>query len=101
MLLLSLTAMAQEESPIIEGPDPVHREINFDEDKTLHYDQPLQNQQPGVRDSVTLAPKPVSRTIRTEATREGQKPRTEDDALRFNFLYYIIQKYKISDIIEN
>lgn len=101
VLLLSLTAMAQEETPIIEGPDPLHREINFNEDKTLLYDQPVQHQQPGVRDSMTVAPKPVNRTARPEMPREGQKPRTEEDALRFNFLYYIIQKYKISDIIEN
>lgn len=101
VLLLSLTAVAQEETPIIEGPDPSHREINYNEDKTLLFDQPVQHQQPGVRDSMQVAPKPLNRTTRPEPPREGQKPRSEEDALRFNFLYYIIHKYKISDIIEN
>jgi hypothetical protein len=101
VFLLSLSAEAQEETPIIEGPDPSHREINFSEDKTLLSDQPVQIQQPGVRDSLVVLPRPVNQTTRPEAQREGQKPRTEEDALRFNFLYYIIQKYKISDIIEN
>lgn len=108
VILLSLTAYAQEETPIIEGPDPAHREMNFSEDKTLLYDQPtIQHtqpvfHQPGVRDSVTtVAPKPINRTARPETHREAQKSRGEEDALSFNFLYYIIQKYKLSDLIEN
>ena len=101
VILLSLTAKAQEETPIIEGPDPSHPEVNFNEDKTLIYDQPVQHQLPSARDSMIVAPKPVNRVARPEQPREGQKARTEEDALRFNFLYYIIQKYKISDIIEN
>ena len=103
VILVSLSARAQEETPILEGPDPLHREINFNEDKSLIYDQPSSPQQlPGVRDTVFAAPtpRPVQRTTRPEATREGQKSRTEEDALGFNFLYYIIQKYKFSDIIE-
>ena len=104
--LLSFTAYAQEETPIIEGPDPAHRELNFSEDKTLLYDQPTIHQtqpayqQPGVRDSVGIS-KPINRTTRPETPREGQKPRSEDEALNFNFLYYIIQKYKLSDLIQN
>lgn len=108
VILISLTAYAQEETPIIEGPDPTHRELNFSEDKTLLYDQPTiqhtqpaYQQQPGVRDTLMVSPKPINRTARPETPREGQKPRSEDDALSFNFLYYIIQKYKLSDLIEN
>lgn len=102
VILASLTARAQEETPLLEGPDPLHREINFSEDKSLIYDQAVAvpHQQPGVRDSVSIAPKQINRTTRPEAQREGQKTRTEEDALGFNFLYYIIQKYKFSDIIE-
>lgn len=102
VIFLSLSAQAQEEVPVIEGPDPAHRELNFNEDKTL-LDQPAsQNQHPGIRDSAQLTiPKPINRTTRPEMPREGQKPMKEDDALRFNFLYYIIQKYKLSDIIEH
>jgi hypothetical protein len=107
VILLSLTAYAQEETPILEGPDPLHRELNFSEDKTLLYDQPMIQDmqpafnQPSMRDTVIVAPKPINRTARPETPREGQKPRSEDDALSFNFLYYIIQKYKLSDLVEN
>lgn len=107
VILISLTAYAQEETPIIEGPDPAHRELNFSEDKTLLYDQPTIQQtqpvyqQPGVRDTVVVSHKPINRTARPETPREGQKARGEEDALSFNFLYYIIQKYKLSDLIEN
>ncbi len=100
VLLISLSARAQEETPISEVPDPLHREINYNEDKTLLIDQPAQNQ-PGARDTSLVVPKPTTRMVRPEQTKEGQKGRNEEDALRFNFLYYIIQKYKISDIIEN
>lgn len=103
VMLAALSAYAQEEVPVIEGPDPAHREVNYNEDKTLILDQPVQqNQHPGMRDSVqTIVPKPATRIVRPETPREGQKKGTEDDALRFNFLYYIIQKYKLSDIIEH
>lgn len=100
VILISLSARAQEETPIIEGPDPFHREVNYNEDKTLIYDQSVQH--PGVKDSVqAVVPKTISRTTRPETPREGQKPRHEEDALKFNFLFYIIQKYKLSDLIEN
>jgi len=102
VMLAALSARAQEEVPVIEGPDPAHREVNYNEDKTLILDQPVQNQHPGMRDSVqVIVPKPTNKTTRPETPREGQKKGTEDDALRFNFLYYIIQKYKLSDIIEH
>lgn len=100
-MLFSLSALAQEEATIIEGPDPLHREVNYSEDKTLLYDQPAMHQFPVAKDTMTVAPRPVHRVVRPEMPREGLKTRGEEDALRFNFLYYIIQKYKISDIIEN
>jgi len=100
-MLFSLSAIAQEETPIIEGPDPLHREFNYNEDKTLLYDQPALHQIPVLKDTLAMTPRPTTRTARPEMPREGQKARGEEDALRFNFLYYIIQKYKISDIIEN
>ena len=36
--------------------------------------------------------------INTDGQKAGKKP--EDDAVPFNFLYYIIQRFKTSDIIE-
>lgn len=36
--------------------------------------------------------------LNTDAQKTGKKP--EDDTVPFNFLYYIIQRFKTSDIIE-
>ncbi len=98
-MLLSFAAQAQEETPMIEGPDPSHRELNFSEDKTLIYDHPSQSSI--VRDSVQVTPKIINKTARPEALKEPHKVRNEEDALGFNFLFYMIQKYKLSDMIEN
>ncbi len=100
--LLTFTAKAQEDTPVVEGPDPAHRQMNFNEDKTLIVDQPVQTvQHPGVRDSVMITTKPFNRVARPESPTPKPQPRGEDDALRFNFLYYIIQKYKLADIVEH
>jgi hypothetical protein len=100
--LLTFTAKAQEDTPVVEGPDPAHRQMNFNEDKTLIGDQPVQTvQHPGVRDSVMITTKPFNRVTRPESPAPKPQPRGEDDALRFNFLYYIIQKYKLADIVEH
>lgn len=98
-VLISFAVQAQEETPMIEGPDPLHRDVNFNEDKILIYDQPAQY--PGVRDSVVIAPKATGRNVRQENSKEAQKPKNEEDALKFNILFYMIQKYKLSDMIEN
>ncbi len=84
---------------MIEGPDPSHREVNFSEDKTLIFDYPSQNSI--VSDSVVVTPRIINKTTRPEAAKETQKARSEEDALGFNFLFYMIQKYKFSDMIEN
>ncbi len=100
--LLTFTAKAQEDTPVVEGPDPAHRQMNFNEDKTLIVDQPVQTvQHPGVRDSVAVTTKPFHRVARPESPVQKPQPRSDEDALRFNFLYYIIQKYKLSDIVEH
>ncbi len=99
-MLLSFTAKAQEETPMIEGPDPSHRELNFSEDKTLIFDHPNQNSI--ARDSaIQVTPKIINKMARPEAPKEPHKVRNEEDALGFNFLFYMIQKYKLSDMIEN
>lgn len=61
-----------------------------------------------LRDSAAFAPKTTSasqaaRTAKTSA--ESAKPDTkqstsDDSILSFNFLYYIIQKYKLQDIVD-
>jgi hypothetical protein len=47
--------------------------------------------------------KPANSTTPTTSTnkKDKQSEKSEDDALSFNFLYYIIQKFKISDLKNN
>lgn len=97
VILLSYSARAQEATQIIEGPDPAHREMNFNEDKTLIYDQPSHTTV--VRDTAHQSSRPVIRT-KPEQPKEIQKGRNEGDALNFNFLYYMIQKFKLSDLVD-
>jgi hypothetical protein len=40
-------------------------------------------------------------TPRSKSTKPANAAKKEDHALSFNFLYYIIQKYKISDIVDD
>lgn len=50
------------------------------------------------RDSVEVKPVLHSRS-KQEGTPHKNKP--EDETLSFNFLYFIIQKFKVSDLIED
>ena len=105
-LLLSFSVLAQEEGmPLTELQDVNHQELNLnDEDKTLIYEVdsksgkniPAESHPNGthvaVKSKNSDSHKPA--TTPTSNTNEG------DDALSFNFLFYIIQKYKFSDIID-
>jgi len=104
-LLLTLacfSAVAQEGIPNNEIPDfslyPELKEekpLLFEPDKSSSsYERTSQG-----REQFISSPK----SNRSKAVGEGSKgavTKPEDDALSFNFLYYIIQKFKISDIVE-
>lgn len=95
------TASAQEGYPNNDFPElsPPYQEANSREDKTLLYEPEggkLQREQP-TNIQTQNSTKPKAKTI------EPQKPtaaKTEEDALSFNFIYYIIQKFKTSDIVD-
>lgn len=92
-------AMAQEEGiPGYELQDPAHPGLNTEE-KTLLVDPEVRSFRP-VRDS--LASRSFSTQKKTSETSKSSagKPKNEEDPLSFNFLYYIIQKFKVSDIID-
>lgn len=94
-------ALAQEELPIglpsvgnIQDPN----QLNINEDKPLLY-EPART----TRDSVSAVPARTNSSIQTskpKAPHGGKPSKAEEDALSFNFLYYIIQKFKFSDIID-
>ncbi len=99
VFLITLSAQAQEELPILELQDPNHRELNLNEDKILIYDHPGHT---SVRDSSTQATPRMTPVLPSKPKAEVQKGKgkDEDDTLSFNFLYYMFQKFKMSDMID-
>jgi len=92
-------AMAQEEGiPGYELQDPMHPGINTEE-KTLLMLDPESRSFRIQRDSISGSRSYVTPKKAGESAKAG-KPKNEEDPLSFNFLYYIIQKFKVSDIID-
>lgn len=83
--------------------DPNHSELNLNEDKILLTEHESKPTLPA-RDSAMVHSKPTLVTTPVTKSKTAEhKPSTakeEDDALSFNFLYYIIQKFKISDLVD-
>lgn len=101
VFLFVFSVQAQEESPVLEAPDPTHREINLDEDKTLIYDHP--SHASTIKDSIQIMPRMIVQPVKIakpDPQKENRKEKGEEDALSFNFLYYMIQKFKLSDLID-
>lgn len=98
--LLTLSAQAQENHP--ESADELkelkelttsHPELKLDEDKTLLAEPDAKTVAPALMNREGISKQPKGK--------EAKNEKGEDDALGFNFLYYIIQKFKISDIVDN
>ena len=100
--LLALSAQAQEDLPVLEIQDPTHSELNLDEDKTLIYDHPSHTSI--VKDSVQIVTRVVpshnTKMAKPEPNKGSRKEKDEDETLSFNFLYYMFQKFKMSDLID-
>ena len=105
-LLLSFSVLAQEEGmPLTELQDVNHQELNLnDEDKTLIYEVDSKS---GKNIPAESHPNGAQVVVKSKSS-DSHKPsatstpnaKEGDDALSFNFLFYIIQKYKFSDIID-
>ncbi len=84
--------------PVYNFQEPTHQELNLYDDKTLIYDpsenRPTRTIQSIQRDSLAI------QASKNKSAKKAAGDKKEDDALSFNFLYYIIQKYKISDIVD-
>jgi hypothetical protein len=102
LVLFSYSAQSQEESqngqPVEELKElnASHPELNLDEDKTLilEADHKANTSPAGLAKEAI----PTKGAKTKEATKVEKE---EEDALSFNFLYYIIQKFKIGDIVDN
>jgi hypothetical protein len=101
-LLVGFPAQAQEQDPIVDDETEIkeelnnHPELNLNEDKILisEPDQKSAISHPASKE--TASP---SKTTKSKSDK-GQAEE-DDDALSFNFLYYIIQKFKYSDIVDD
>ena len=75
-----------------------HPELNLSDDKTLlmETDVKASKGQTSTRETgqANLKNKP-------EGATKPSSEKTEEDPLSFNFLYFIIQKFKISDIVDD
>lgn len=105
IVLSTLSANAQEGVPNNEIPDLTgHPELNLNEDKTLIFEPErtsTSGEKSNNKEQITTTPSRTTKVKSGEATpKNGSGKNPEEDALSFNFLYYIIQKFKISDIVE-
>lgn len=100
--MLVYSAQAQENPPAGE-PTEVdikelnsHPELNLNEDKTLLLESTEHQKPHGV---VVAREQAVAKPSKAKAEKPADKEE-EEDALSFNFLYYIISKFKYSDIVD-
>lgn len=103
MTLVFFNANAQEGVPNNEIPDLnfLRPEINLEEKPLLIDDKSTSNGEKSSQSKEQLIITPKSGKPKTgEASSKNPAVKPEEDALSFNFLYYIIQKFKISDIVE-
>ena len=94
-------ASAQDGLPNPELNGYLYQDTNPYDEKPLLLEGELKNKI--TRDSAqsirpTRTPATGTKTASTESRKSA--PRNGDDALNHNFLYYIIQKFKSSDLIE-
>jgi hypothetical protein len=98
MLPLAISAQAQEDKSQAEIEATTKEILKNEPDLTL----------PSESDSrIKPAPIPTRETQRdsiqtkiVKPQKAAEKPEKEEDPLSFNFLYYIIEKFKLSDIME-
>jgi len=103
--LLSSTAFAQFEN---EPSGNELKDLNLypdynaaGDDKLLIYEHEHRSTYRGTRDSIhTKSGIPSTAKNKSTETVKASSANKEDDALSFNFLYYIIQKFKISDLVD-
>ena len=95
------TASAQEGSQSNDFPElgPPYQDANAREDKPLLYEPENGKAQKEqiVNTPSTTSPKQKEKVLDNQKSTSA-KP--EADALSFNFLYYIFQKFKTSDIVD-
>jgi len=99
-----LSSQAQDASYPI--PESFESEAEKDRDRSVYtagdFDPLLNNKNQLIRDSVAYRPGRPSRAQAEESGNTGKSSSEEDDdsILSFNFLYYLVEKYKMQDIVD-
>ena len=105
LCLMTLQSMAQDEGvPAINPQESSHQEINLNEEKpaVVEHEIKTPRSSPGQnKDSVQTKTQVLLQPAKSKSA-ENNKPssKEEEDALSFNFLYYIIHKFKYSDLVD-
>jgi len=103
--LAGFNANAQDEGqqPVqeIQELNQQHPELNLNDDKTLlmDADQKASKSQSNLHEVGNAAN--TSKNKSDNATKPSSNDKAEEDPLSFNFIYFIIQKFKISDIVDD
>jgi hypothetical protein len=92
MLVVAYSASAQDDVPV---PGPSTQNI-FNQDPGAYDEKPLMMEQKSPVDS--LQQRPIMPAPSNKKS-DPKKPQAEGDPLNFNFLYYIIQKFKASELM--
>lgn len=104
MVMMVWHANAQEGTPDNEIPDVINNpELNLSEDKTLLFEPErtvISEKSTQNKEQIVPAHTKNNKQKLGDSTPKQTSRNPEEDALSFNFLYYIIQKFKISDIVE-
>ena len=99
-MLLSQNSFAQDGLPPQYFQEPTNQELNLNEDKPLLYEQNESRSSRSILSYTSQRDSLITTSAKQHASKKARAENKEDDALSFNFLYYIIQKYKISDIVD-
>jgi len=102
--LLGLTANAQDEgqpNSEFQELNQQHPELNLNDDKTLLLEVEIKapKSQATIHEVGTAVNNSKGKSENSAKVSSNEK--SEEDPLSFNFLYFIIQKFKISDIVDD
>jgi hypothetical protein len=102
-LLTSTNVSAQSENdPSTDELNDLNQaeQLNLNDDKTLIFEHESRSSK--VKDSshVHVATPIAPTKVKSSEQAKPSAAKEEDDVLSFNFLYYIIEKFKISDLID-
>jgi hypothetical protein len=95
MLMVAYSASGQDDVPV---PGPSTKNI-FEQDPNNYDEKPLMMEQVKAPAVDSLQQKPIVAPSAPNKKTDSKKPQAEGDPLNFNFLYYIIQKFKGSELM--